>query len=62
MEKLKEKQAEENKETEKADQAEEDSEEDNALSVKYADIEADSVEELLEKILSFDWEKVSEEK
>ena len=61
LEKLKEKRAEEKQNAEKNSEEDESTEEEETFSVKSANVEANSVEELLEKIFSIDWEKISEE-
>lgn len=57
MEKAKEKRAEEKAEADKKEE-----EEKNPLSVKRARVEASSEEELLEKLLGIEWDKIPEEK
>ena len=62
FEKLKEKRAEEQEKASQAeDETEEDDEEPISISAKIANVEADSAEELLDKIFSIDWDKISEQ-
>lgn len=61
LEKLKEKRAEEKQDSEKTSEQDESDEEQEIFSVKSANVEADSPEELLEKIFSINWDEINEE-
>ena len=60
MEKLKEQRAEEKKDAAAVDEEENSDEEEN-FSVQSAEVQANSIEELLDKISQIDWSQIAEE-